>query len=207
MPKVDVFNMKGQKVGDMNLNDEVFGVEVNEIAMHTAVVNILANMRQGNQSTKTKHEVRGGGRKPWRQKGTGRARQGSTRSAQWKGGGVVLGPKPRSYRYSINKKVRRIALQSALSSKVLANEIIVLDQLAMNDIKTKEFATMLKNLNVSGTALVVLPGVDETVTKSARNIPDVKTAYVNTINTYDILKYGKFIITRDAVEKVGEVFA
>jgi len=207
MPKVDVFNMKGQKVGDMNLSDEVFGVEVNEIAMHTAVVNILANMRQGTQSTKTKHEVRGGGRKPWRQKGTGRARQGSTRSAQWKGGGVVLGPKPRSYRYTINKKVRRIALQSALTSKVLANDIIVLDQLAMTDVKTKEFAAMLKNLNVSGTALVVLPGVDETVTKSARNIPDVKTAYVNTINTYDILKYGKFIITRDAVDKVGEVFA
>jgi len=207
MPKVDVFNMKGQKVGDMNLSDEVFGVEVNEIAMHTAVVNILANMRQGTQSTKTKHEVRGGGRKPWRQKGTGRARQGSTRSAQWKGGGVVLGPKPRSYRYTINKKVRRIALQSALTSKVLANDIIVLDQLAMTDVRTKEFATMLKNLNVSGTALVVLPGVDETVTKSARNIPDVKTAYVNTINTYDILKYGKFIITRDAVDKVGEVFA
>ena len=207
MPKVDVFNMKGQKVGDMNLNDGVFGVEVNEVAMHTAVVNILANARQGTQSTKTKHEVRGGGKKPWRQKGTGRARQGSTRSAQWKGGGVVLGPKPRSYRYTINKKVRRIALQSALTSKVLANDVIVLDKLQLAAVKTKDVATMLKSLNVTGTALIVLPGVDETVAKSARNIADVKTAYVNTINTYDILKYGKLVITQDAVSKVEEVYA
>lgn len=207
MPKVDVFNMKGQKVGDMNLNDGVFGVEVNEVAMHTAVVNILANARQGTQSTKTKHEVRGGGKKPWRQKGTGRARQGSTRSAQWVGGGIVLGPKPRSYRYSINKKVRRIALQSALSSKVLANDVIVLDKLQLAAVKTKDVATMLRSLNVTGTALIVLPGVDETVAKSARNIADVKTAYVNTINTYDILKYGKLVITQDAVSKVEEVYA
>ena len=207
MPKVDVFNMNGQKVGDMELNDDVFGVDVNEIAMHTAVVNILANARQGNQSTKTKHEVRGGGRKPWRQKGTGRARQGSIRSAQWKGGGVVLGPKPRSYRYSIPKKVKRLALKSALTSKVLSNDIIVLDQIALAAVKTKEMVTMLKSLNVSGTALIVLPGVDDTVAKSTRNIGHVKTAYVNTINTYDILKYKKFIITRDAVTKVEEVFA
>ena len=207
MPKVDVFNMKGQKVGDMNLNDGVFGVEVNEVAMHTAVVNILANARQGTQSTKTKHEVRGGGKKPWRQKGTGRARQGSTRSAQWVGGGIVLGPKPRSYRYTINKKVRRIALQSALTSKVLANDVIVLDKLQLAAVKTKDVATMLKSLNVTGTALIVLPGVDETVAKSARNIADVKTAYVNTINTYDILKYGKLVITQDAVSKVEEVYA
>lgn len=207
MPKVDVFNMNGQKVGDMELNDDVFGVDVNEIAMHTAVVNILANARQGNQSTKTKHEVRGGGRKPWRQKGTGRARQGSIRSAQWKGGGVVLGPKPRSYRYSIPKKVKRLALKSALTSKVLSNDIIVLDQLALTAVKTKEMVTMLRSLNVSGTALIVLPGVDDTVAKSTRNIEHVKTAYVNTINTYDILKYKKFIITRDAVAKVEEVFA
>lgn len=207
MPKVDVFNMKGQKVGDMDLNDDVFGVEVNEIAMHTAVVNILANARQGNQSTKTKHEVRGGGRKPWRQKGTGRARQGSIRSAQWKGGGVVLGPKPRSYRYSIPKKVKRLALKSALTSKVMTNDIIVLDQIALAAVKTKEMVTMLKSLNVCGTALIVLPGVDDLVARSARNIENVKTAYVNTINTYDILKYKKFIITRDAVAKVEEVFA
>lgn len=207
MPKVDVFNMNGQKVGDMDLNDGVFGVEINEIAMHTAVVNMLANARQGTQSTKTKHEVRGGGRKPWRQKGTGRARQGSSRSAQWKGGGVVLGPKPRSYRYTINKKVRRIALQSALSSKVLSNDIIVLDKLQLAAVKTKDVATMLKSLNVTGTALIVLPGVDDVVAKSARNIEAVKTAYVNTINTYDILKYGKLVITQDAVSKVEEVYA
>lgn len=207
MPKVDVFNMNGQKVGDMELNDDVFGVDVNEIAMHTAVVNILANARQGNQSTKTKHEVRGGGRKPWRQKGTGHARQGSIRSAQWKGGGVVLGPKPRSYRYSIPKKVKRLALKSALTSKVLSNDIIVLDQIALTAVKTKEMVTMLRSLNVSGTALIVLPGVDEAVARSTRNIEHVKTAYVNTINTYDILKYKKFIITRDAVAKVEEVFA
>lgn len=207
MPKVDVFNMNGQKVGDMELNDDVFGVDVNEIAMHTAVVNILANARQGNQSTKTKHEVRGGGRKPWRQKGTGHARQGSIRSAQWKGGGVVLGPKPRSYRYSIPKKVKRLALKSALTSKVLSNDIIVLDQIALAAVKTKEMVTMLRSLNVSGTALIVLPGVDEAVARSTRNIEHVKTAYVNTINTYDILKYKKFIITRDAVAKVEEVFA
>ncbi len=207
MPKVDVFNMKGQKVGDMNLNDGVFGVEVNEVAMHTAVVNMLANARQGTQSTKTKHEVRGGGKKPWRQKGTGRARQGSTRSAQWVGGGIVLGPKPRSYRYTINKKVKRIALQSALSSKVLANDVIVLDKLALAAVKTKDVAVMLKSLNVCGSALIVLPGVDEVVAKSVRNIADVKTAYVNTINTYDILKYGKLVITQDAVSKVEEVYA
>ena len=207
MPKVDVFNMKGQKVGDMNLNDGVFGVEVNEIAMHTAVVNMLANARQGTQSTKTKHDVRGGGRKPWRQKGTGRARQGSTRSAQWTGGGIVLGPKPRSYRYTINKKVKRIALQSALSSKVLANDIVVLDKLQLAAVKTKDVATMLKSLNITGSALIVLPGVDDVVAKSARNIEAVKTAYVNTINTYDILKYGKLVITQDAVSKVEEVYA
>lgn len=207
MPKVDLFNMKGQKVGDLDLNDGVFGVEVNEIAMHTAVVNMLANARQGTQSTKTKHEVRGGGRKPWRQKGTGRARQGSSRSAQWKGGGVVLGPKPRSYRYTINKKVKRIALKSALTSKVLAGDIIVLDKLQLAAVKTREVASMLKSLNVTGSALIVLPGVDDVVAKSARNIEAVKTAYVNTINTYDILKYGKLVITQDAVSKVEEVYA
>lgn len=207
MPKVDVYNMKGEVVGEINLSDDIFGVEVNEVAMHTAVVNQLANKRQGTQSAKTVSEVRGGGRKPWRQKGTGRARQGSIRAVQWKGGGVAFAPKPRDYRYSIPKKLKRVALKSALTTKVLDNNIIVLDELALNEIKTKEFVKVLKNLNVNGSALVVLPAVDENVIKSARNVPDVKTAQVNTINTYDILKYNKFIITKDAVAKVEEVYA
>jgi len=207
MPKVNVFNMNGQTVGDIDLCDDIFGIEVNEIVMHTAVVNILANARQGTQSTKTKHEVRGGGRKPWRQKGTGRARQGSTRSAQWVGGGIVLGPKPRSYRYSIPKKVKRLALKSALSSKVLDNNMIVLDQLSLNAIKTKDVVTMLKKLDVATSALIVMSGVDDMIAKSVRNIENVKTAYVNTINTYDILKYGKLIMTKDAITKVEEVYA
>jgi len=207
MPKVDVFNMNGQKVGDINLSDDIFGVEVNEIAMHTAVVNMLANARQGTQSTKTKHEVRGGGKKPWRQKGTGRARQGSTRSAQWVGGGIVLGPKPRSYRYSVPKKVRRIALKSALTTKFTSNDIIVLDELNLDAIKTKVMAGVLSNLNVASTALIVTNDVNDNLVKSARNIQGVKTAAVNTINTYDILRYKKFIITKDAVAKVEEVFA
>ncbi|HEY8423003.1 MAG TPA: 50S ribosomal protein L4 [Thermoclostridium sp.] len=207
MPKVDVYNMKGEVVGEINLSDDIFGVEVNEDAMHAAVVNQLANKRQGTQSTKTVSEVRGGGRKPWRQKGTGRARQGSIRAVQWKGGGVAFAPKPRSYRYSIPKKLRRLALKSALTTKVLDSNIIVLDELVMNEIKTKEFVKVLKNLKVDGSALVVLPEVDEKVVKSARNVPDVKTALVNTINTYDILKHQKFIITKDAVAKVEEVYA
>jgi len=207
MPKVDVYNMKGEVVGEINLSDDIFGVEVNEDDMHAAVVNQLANKRQGTQSTKTVSEVRGGGRKPWRQKGTGRARQGSIRAVQWKGGGVAFAPKPRSYRYSIPKKLRRLALKSALTTKVLDSNIIVLDELVMNEIKTKEFVKVLKNLKVDGSALVVLPEVDEKVVKSARNVPDVKTALVNTINTYDILKHQKFIITKDAVAKVEEVYA
>jgi len=207
MPKVDVYNMKGEVVGEINLSDDIFGVEVNEDAMHAAVVNQLANKRQGTQSTKTVSEVRGGGRKPWRQKGTGRARQGSIRAVQWKGGGVAFAPKPRSYRYSIPKKLRRLALKSALTTKVLDSNIIVLDELVMNEIKTKEFVKVLKNLKVDGSALVVLPEVDEKVVKSARNVPDVKTALVNTINTYDILKHQKFIITKYAVAKVEEVYA
>jgi len=207
MPKVDVYNMDGQKVGDMILSDDVFGVEVNEAAMHAAVVNILANARQGTQSTKTRAEVRGGGRKPWRQKGTGRARHGSIRSPQWKGGGVALGPKPRSYRYTLPKKVRRLALKSALSSKVLDNDLVVLDELKLDAIKTKEMVRVLGNLNVDGTALIVLPEVDEKVIKSSRNISGVKTALVNTINTYDILRHKKFIATREAVAKIEEVYA
>jgi large subunit ribosomal protein L4 len=207
MPKVDVYNIKGQKVGDMNLNDDIFAVEVNEVAMHSAVVNILANARQGTQSTKTKSEVRGGGKKPWRQKGTGRARQGSIRSAQWKGGGIVLGPKPRSYSYTLPKKVRRLALKSALTSKVLDSNIIVLDDLKLEAIKTKEMANVLNNLKIDTTALIVLPDVDEKVVLSARNIGNVKTATINSINTYDILKYKKFIVTKDAVAKIEEVYA
>ncbi len=207
MPKVDVFNMKGEVVGQIDLSDDIFGVNVNVAAMHAAVVNQLANKRQGTQSTKTISEVRGGGKKPWRQKGTGRARQGSIRAVQWKGGGIALAPKPRSYSYTIPKKLKRLALKSALSSKVLENNIIVLDDLKLAEIKTKEFVKVLSNLNVDTSALVVMPSVDEKVVKSARNIPEVKTALVNTINTFDILKYQKFIITKDAVARVEEVYA
>ncbi|NLM74310.1 MAG: 50S ribosomal protein L4 [Clostridiaceae bacterium] len=207
MPKVDVYNIKGQKVGDINLSDEIFAVEVNPVAMHSAVVNILANARQGTQSTKTRAEVRGGGRKPWRQKGTGRARQGSIRSPQWMGGGVALGPKPRSYRYTLPKKVKRLALKSALTTKVLENDIIVLDDLKLDAIKTKEMVKVLDNLNVDSSALIVLPEVDKNVVLSARNLQNVKTATTNTINTYDILRFNKFIVTKDAVAKIEEVYA
>lgn len=207
MPKVDVFNMKGEVVGQIDLSDDIFGVKVNEAAIHAAVVNQLANKRQGTQSTKNVSEVSGGGKKPWRQKGTGRARQGSIRNVQWKGGGVAFAPKPRSYSYTIPKKLKRVALKSALSSKVLENNIIVLDDLSLAEIKTKEFVKVLNNLKVDASALVVMPFVDEKVVKSARNIPDVKTAWVNTINTFDILKYRKFIITKDAVARVEEVYA
>jgi len=207
MPKVDVYNMNGEIVDSIDLSDNVFGVKINEKVMHAAVVNQLANKRQGTQSTKTISEVRGGGAKPWRQKGTGRARQGSIRSAQWVGGGVALGPKPRSYKYRIPKKMRRLALKSALSSKVLDKNIIVLDDFRMPEIKTKEAVKVLKNLNVDSSALVVLSSVDENVVKSVRNIPGIKTSYVNTINTYDILKYKKLIVTKDAVSKIEEVYA
>lgn len=207
MPKVDLYNISGQKVGDIELSDNVFGVEVSKESMHLAVVNQLANRRQGTQSTKTKSEVRGGGIKPWRQKGTGRARQGSIRSAQWIKGGIVLGPKPRSYRYSLPKKIKRLALKSALTSKVNDNDIMVLDQLTFDTIKTKQMVNVLNNLKVDSSVLLVLPEKNETVEKSARNIPGVKTALVNTINVFDILKYDKFIITKDAVSKVEEVYA
>jgi len=207
MPKVDLVNIKGEVVGEITLSDDIFGVKVNEAAMHAAVVNQLANRRQGTQSTKTISEVSGGGRKPWRQKGPGRARQGSIRSAQWKGGGIALGPKPRSYSYTIPKKMKRLALKSALTCKVLENDIIVLDDLTLSEIKTRELAKILKNLKVDVSALVVLPAVDEVVVKSARNIPELKTAWVNTINTYDILRHKKLIITKDAVARVEEVYA
>lgn len=207
MPKVDIYNISGQVVGNLELNDNIFGVEINPEVMHMAVVNQLANARQGTQSTKTKSEVRGGGRKPWKQKGTGRARQGSIRSAQWIKGGIVLGPKPRSYRYTLPKKVKRLALKSALSSKVNSNEILVLDNLQFETCKTKQMINVLTNLKVASSALVVLGDKNDNVALAARNIPGVKTAYVNTINVFDVLKFDKFIITKEAVEKVEEVYA
>jgi large subunit ribosomal protein L4 len=207
MPKVDLYNINGEVVGNIELSDNIFGIEVNENVIHLAVLNQLANKRQGTQSTKTKSEVRGGGIKPWRQKGTGRARQGSIRSAQWIKGGIIHGPKPRSYRYELPKKVRRLALKSALSTKVEAKDLIVLDVLNFEEIKTKQMVNVLNNLKVDTSALVVLSGKNANVEKSARNIPGVKMALVNTINVFDILKYNKFIITRDAVSKVEEVYA
>ena len=207
MPTVGLFNQEGKQVGDIQLNDNVFGVEVNTDAMHQVVVALLANKRQGTQSAKTRAEVRGGGIKPWRQKGTGRARQGSIRAVQWIGGGVAFAPKPRSYRYTLPKKVRRLAMKSALSSKVQNSEVIVLDALNMDAPKTKEFAQILNNINAAKKALVVIADKNDNVIKSARNIEGVQTALVNTMNVYDILKYDSFIITTDAVKKVEEVYA
>lgn len=206
MAKVSVYNIEGKKVGDIELNDAVFGVEVNEHLVHMAVVNQLANNRQGTQSAKTRSEVSGGGRKPWRQKGTGHARQGSTRAPQWAGGGVVFAPKPRDYSFKMNKKEKNIALKSALTSRVAENKIIVLDSLSFGDIKTKNMVAVLDNLKVSK-ALVVLNDNDKNVVMSARNIPGVKTALTNTINVYDILKYDQLIVTKDAVAKIEEVYA
>ena len=207
MPKLNVLNIQGQNVGEIELSDAVFGVEVNEHVLYEVVKNQLANKRQGTQSAKTRAEVRGGGRKPWRQKGTGRARQGSIRAVLWRGGGVAFAPKPRSYRYTLPKKVRRLAMKSALTSKVQANEMIVLDALTMDAPKTKEFATLLNNVIAAKKALVVMAEKNENVIKSAANIPNAETALVNTINVYDILKYDSFIITTDAVKKVEEVYA
>ncbi len=207
MPKVNVYNMLGELVEEMELSEDVFGVEVNQHVVWEVVRNQLANKRQGTQSTKTRAEVRGGGRKPWRQKGTGRARQGSTRSPQWKGGGVVFAPKPRDYSYAVPKKVRRLALKSALTSKVQNNEIIVVDSIKFDAPKTKEMTNLLNRLNADKKALIVMDTKDVNVIKSANNIPNVATALVNTINVYDILKYNSFIITKDAVRKVEEVYA
>ena len=207
MPKVDIYNVDGQVVGSMDLNENVFGVAVRPDVMHEVVVNYLANQRQGTQSTKTRTEVRGGGIKPWRQKGTGRARQGSIRAPQWVGGGVALGPKPRDYRYTVNKKVRRLALKSALSSKVEDNELIVLDAFACEEIKTKQVASLLKNLNVNEKALIVLPENNKNIVLSARNIEGVDTTYVGAINTYEVLNHTKCIILKDAVTKLEEVYA
>ena len=198
--------MEGKEVGDIELNDAIFGIEVNEHLVHSVVVNQLANKRQGTQSAKTRSEVRGGGRKPWRQKGTGHARQGSTRSPQWTGGGIVFAPKPRDYSFKLNKKERRIALKSVLTSRVQENKFIVVDEIKFDEIKTKNFKTMLDNLKVNK-ALVVLNENDQNVVLSARNIPTVKTALTNTINVYDILKYNTVIVTKAAVEQIEEVYA
>ena len=206
MANVAVVNMNGENVGSIELNDAIFGIEANEHVMHLAVVQYLANQRQGTQSAKTSAEVRGGGRKPWRQKGTGRARQGSTRSPQWTGGGVVFAPKPRSYSFKLNRKVKRLALQSALSTKVAENKIIVLDELTLNEIKTKEMVKVLNNIKCEK-ALIVMEGSNTNVMLSARNIPNVKTASVNTINVYDLLKYNTLVVTKDAVAKIEEVYA
>lgn len=207
MPKVAVYNISGAQVGEIELADSVFGIEPNKSVLHEAVVMQLASMRQGTHKVKGRSEVRGGGRKPWKQKGTGRARQGSIRAPQWKGGGVVFGPTPRSYAYKLPKKVRRLAIKSALSSKVLENQIIVLDELTMNAPKTKEFQAILNNLKVDRKALVVVPEYNDNVALSARNIPSVKLLAADGVNVYDVLRHQKLIITKDAVSKVQEVFA
>lgn len=206
MAKVSVYNMEGKEVGELELNDAIFGAPVNNHLMHMSVVGQLANKRQGTQSAKTRAEVRGGGRKPWRQKGTGRARQGSIRAPQWKGGGVAFAPKPRDYSIKLNKKEKRAALKSALSAKVLDQKFIVLDELTLDEIKTKSMVNVLTNLNVSK-ALVVINNNDKNVVLSARNIADVKTASTNTINVFDILKYETFVVTKDAVAAIEEVYA
>ena len=207
MATVKVFDMSGNEVSSTELADSVFGIEPNQAVMHMAVVNYLANQRQGTQSTLTRTEVSGGGRKPWRQKGTGNARQGSIRAPQWRHGGVALGPKPRSYRYTLNKKVRRLAMKSALSAKVQEGNLIVLDTLTMDEFKTKKIAAMLQALNVEKKALIVTADADVKVYKSAANLPGVKTTHVGTLNVYDILNGGKFIVAKNAIAKIEEVYA
>ena len=207
MPKIDVYDIKGKKVSDVELADSVFGIEPNEAIVHSVLVNYLANQRQGTQSTKTRAEVSGGGRKPWRQKGTGRARQGSIRAPQWIKGGIALGPKPRSYRYTVNKKERRLAIKSILSSKVLEKELTVVDKLELSEIKTKTMVKALADLKVEGTTLIVLPENNKNVLMSARNIEGVKTITLNNINVYDLLKYNKLVLPLDTVKKIEEVYA
>ncbi|MEG0579386.1 MAG: 50S ribosomal protein L4 [Niameybacter sp.] len=207
MPNVTLYDITGKDIGTVELSDGIFNVEVNKTVMHMAVVNYLANQRQGTQSTLTRSEVRGGGIKPWKQKGTGRARQGSIRAPQWNHGGIALGPKPRDYSYSLNKKVKRIALKSALTSKVLDGSLIVVDDINFAEIKTKNMINMLNALNVTTKALIVMPAVNANVIKSASNIKTIKTALTNTINVYDILKYDKFIVSKAALQKIEEVYA
>ena len=207
MANVPVYDMNGKKVSETELNDAVFGITPNEGVMHACVVNYLANQRQGTQSTLTRTEVRGGGRKPYRQKGTGHARQGSIRAPQWYHGGVALGPKPRSYRYTLNKKVRRLAMLSAFSQKAIDQSIVVIDNLSVEGFKTKAIVNMLKALEINGKALIVTQDADKNVYKSAANIPGVKTAAVNTLNVYDILNHDAFIVSKGAVAKIEEVYA
>ena len=206
MANVSVYNMEGSEVGTIELNDAIFGVNVNEHLVHMAVLQQLANKRQGTQKAKTRGEVRGGGRKPWRQKGTGHARQGSTRAPQWTGGGVVFAPAPRDYSFKLNKKEKRLALKSALTSRVNENKFIVVDELKLDEIKTKKMVGVLKALHAEK-ALVVIHGEDSNVALSARNIPTVKVSYTNTINVYDILKYNTMVVTKDAVAAIEEVYA
>lgn len=206
MSKVSVYDIKGNVVADTELNDSIWGIEPNTAVMHTMVVNYLANQRLGTQSTLTRTEVSGSGKKPWRQKGTGHARQGSIRSPQWTHGGVALGPKPRSYRFTVNKKMRRLAMKSALSSKLAENEVVVVDNISFDEIKTKNVVSMLSALGAEGKTLIVMPASDEKVIKSARNIPGVKTTLVNTLNVYDILNCNKFVVASDAVTKIEEVY-
>ncbi len=207
MPKVDVYDIKGKKVSDVELNEKVFGIEPNENIVHEVLLNYLANQRQGTQSTKTRAEVRGGGRKPWRQKGTGRARQGSIRAPQWIKGGIALGPKPRSYRYSVNKKERQLAIRSVLSSKVLENQLKVVDKLELSEIKTKSMVKAFADLKLEGKTLVILPEKNLNVEASTRNIKDAKSILANNINVYDLLKYTNLVLTLDTVKKLEEVYA
>ena len=207
MPKVDVYDIKGKKVSDVELAEAIFGIEPNETIVHSVLVNYLANQRQGTQSTKTRAEVRGGGRKPWRQKGTGRARQGSIRAPQWIKGGIALGPKPRSYKYTVNKKERRLAIKSLLSSKVLEKELTVVDKLELAEIKTKTMVKALADLKVEGKTLIVLPENNKNVLMSARNIEGVKTITLNNINVFDLLKYNNLVLPLETVKKIEEVYA
>ena len=207
MPKVDVYDINGKKVSDVELNENVFGIEPNENIVHEVLINYLANQRQGTQSTKTRAEVRGGGRKPWRQKGTGRARQGSIRAPQWIKGGIALGPKPRSYKYTLNKKEKRLAIRSVLSSKVLEKELTVVDKLELKEIKTKSMVKAFADLKLSGKTLVVLPEKNLNVQASTNNIEGAKTILVNEINVYDLLKYTNLVLPLDTVKKLEEVYA
>ena len=207
MPKVDVYDIKGKKVSDIELADSVFGIEPNENIVHAVLVNYLANQRQGTQSTKTRAEVRGGGKKPWRQNGTGRARQGSIRATQWIKGGIALGPKPRSYKYTVNKKEKRLAIKSVLSSKVIEKELTVVDKLELKEIKTKSMVKALTALKVEGKTLIIVPEKNTNVVMSARNIEGVKTITANNINVFDLLKYNNLILPVDTVKKLEEVYA
>ena len=206
MPKIDVYDIEGKKVKDIELKEDIFGIIPNEAIVHSVIVNYLANQRQGTQSTKTRAEVRGGGKKPWRQKGTGRARQGSIRAPHWVGGGIALGPKPREYTYKLNKKEKRLAIKSCLSSKVIDSELTVVDKLELKEIKTKEVAKILNNLKLEGKTLILLPESNNIIQKSARNIEGVKTLSVNTINAYDLVNYKNLVVTLDTVKKLEEVY-